>query len=226
MIQFKNIHKSFGLTEVIHDLNLTIKSGELIALIGPSGVGKSTLLHLLIGALKPDNGNITIDNIDVTSLSGDNLQLLRRSMGMVFQDCKLLPQKTVFENVAFALEVCGSEPSDIETKVPTALQRIGISSIAHKFPHELSGGEQQKVAIARALVHEPSLVIADELTGNLDPHSAAEIAEILQQLHHDGLTILIATHDKDLVNTLKPRVILLKNGDITKDVQQSGFLSF
>jgi len=226
MIKFDKVHKGFGLTEIISGIDLTILSGELVAIIGPSGVGKTTLLHLLIGALKPDSGTITIDNVDISRLKGDNLQLLRRSMGMVFQDCKLLPQKTVWENVAFALEVCGSDSSTVESKVPLALERVGLKKSEHKFPHQLSGGEQQKVAIARALVHEPALLIADELTGNLDPPSTNEIIKILQQLHADGLTIVLATHSKKLVNALSPRVILLRNGNVDKDIKQSGFLDF
>jgi cell division transport system ATP-binding protein len=224
MIRFQNIAKYYGLRTLFEKLNIEISSGEMVALIGDSGVGKSTLIHMLLGAEIPNKGVVEIDGFDVSALGRRERQMLRRSIGFIFQDFKLLPQKTVFENVAFAMEVCGNSNDEIETRVPLVLRIVGLSHCEHRFPHQLSGGENQRVAIARALVHKPRLLVADEPTGNLDPPNALEIGKILERINQeDETTVIIATHDRDLVNYLKPRVIALKNGIVVSDKKRGQF---
>ncbi len=214
MIQFSEVTKSFGLQTVLNNLSYRLKQGECLVITGSSGVGKTTLISLLIGAEKPDGGQILIDNIRVEDLSDSEMQMYRRRIGVVFQDFKLLKKKTVFENTAFALEACEIEEESIERKVGEILQRVGLSAMAHKFPHQLSGGERQRTAIARALVHSPKLLVADEPTGNLDPENTREIARLLKKLHQeDGLTLLITTHDPIFLEEIAPcRVVQLEQG--------------
>ncbi len=226
MLRFRNISKNFGKKPLFKNLSFDIKSGELVALIGSSGVGKSTLLHMLLGEEKPDTGSVEIDGYDILQLRRPELQLMRRSMGVIFQDYKLLQQKTIFENVAFAMEVCGNSDAEIEQRVPELLKKVHLSDCEHKFPNQLSGGEKQRVAIARALVHEPRLLVADEPTGNLDPENGKEIGKILHQLNtEDNITIIIATHDPDLVNRIRPRVLYFENGEILSDDENGRFIS-
>jgi len=227
VIQFEKIQKYFGNRALFDDFSLTIESGEFVALTGPSGVGKSTLIHLLMGSSRPDGGKILIDNFDVSVLKKSEIQMLRRSMGIIFQDFKLLRQKTVFENIAFALEVCDASDAEIELRVPEVLAKVNLTGFEHTFPETLSGGERQRVAIARALAHRPKLILADEPTGNLDPANAREIGNVLRTLNEeDGLTVVLATHDKDLVNLLRPRVVLLQNGEIVRDEKNGEFFEF
>lgn len=224
MIAFQKISKDFGAKKVFNKLDLTIESGELVTLVGASGVGKTTLVHMLMGAEKPDEGKITIDGYNIAELSRHDLQLMRRHMGVIFQDFKLLPKKTIFENVAFALEACGKNNAQIEKEVPKVLNKVGLLGSESKFPNELSGGERQRVAIARALVHNPSLLIADEPTGNLDPENTMEIAKILKNINEkEKITVIIATHDKHFVDFLRPRVIHLGEKGILRD-EQNGIL--
>ncbi len=227
VIQLEKIQKHFGHRTLFDNFSLTIESGELVALTGPSGVGKSTLIHLLLGSERLDGGKITIDNFDISGMKKSEIQILRRSIGVIFQDFKLLRQKTVFENIAFALEVCDATDHEIEIRVPEVLEKVNLRGFEHKFPETLSGGERQRVAIARALAHRPRLILADEPTGNLDPRNAQEIGEVLKNLNEkDGLTLLLATHDRDLVNFLRPRVLLIQNGEITRDEKQGKFFEF
>jgi len=227
VISFQNIKKYFGHRTLFENLSFEINGGELVALTGPSGVGKSTLISLLIGAEKPDGGKILIDGIELSRLSPNEIQMLRRSIGIIFQDFKLLRRKTVFENIAFAMEANDATDDEIENRVPELLKKVNLSGFENKFPETLSGGESQRVAIARALAHRPKLILADEPTGNLDPKNAHEIGEILKNLNEtDGLTILLATHDKDLVDFLRPRVLLFQNGEIIRDEKNSEFLPF
>lgn len=218
MIQFKNIHKEYSARTLFQDLSFDVKGGELVAIVGLSGVGKSTLIHMLFGAETPDTGSVEIDGFDISELRPSELQLLRRSIGVIFQDFKLLSKKTVFENIAFAMEACGYSDEEIETRVPEMLHKVNMQRSEHKFPHQLSGGERQRVSIARALAHKPSLLVADEPTGNLDPKNAHDVGQVLKKLNEeDGMTIIIATHDKDLVDSLTPRVIRLENGKVKSD---------
>lgn len=224
MILFEHIEKSFGLRQLFENITLRIDGGEMVAIIGSSGVGKSTLVHMLLGTQKPDKGRVEIDGFSLADLSAHEKQFLRRSMGMIFQDFKLLRQKTVFENVAFAMEMCGESDDEIEHRVPEILRKVHLQGFEHKFPQQLSGGEKQRVAIARALIHRPSLLIADEPTGNLDPLNALEIGEILKELNEkEKMTILITTHDRELVDFLRPRVVLLEAGQIISDEKHGTF---
>lgn len=224
MIRFQGIQKHFGHRRVLDRIDFTVERGELVAIVGHTGTGKSTLIHMLIGAERPSAGTVEIDGFQISELKTAQKQLLRRSIGMIFQDFKLLRNRTVFENVAFAMEVCGETNEEIEARVPEVLRKVNLIEMENRFPNQLSGGEKQRVAIARALVHNPRLLVADEPTGNLDPETTHEIAAILKKLNQDdGITILLGTHDKELVNTLKPRVLVLKNGVISSDLPHSGY---
>lgn len=223
MIVFENVTKKYGKTAVLDKVNLTIENGEFVSLIGPSGAGKSTFVYTLIGAEKIDSGSIMVDGYTVNTMKDRAIQFYRRRIGVVFQDYKLLPQKNVYENVAFALEVCGFERQDIKKRVPEVLDIVGLKSKTKQFPHQLSGGERQRVAIARALVHNPGLIVADEPTGNLDPKTAQEIIELLLKINAEGTTILLTTHNKDLVNFLKRRVVTLEDGKVANDRKGAGY---
>ena len=202
---------------MLERINFDISPGELVAILGTSGAGKSSVFNLLIGDKKPSSGAIMLDDIKLNAISYNNLQRYRQQIGIIFQDFRLLPEKTVFENIAFALEVCGQEEL-IAQKVPELIKLVKLSGKEKSFPKELSGGECQRVAIARALVHDPKILIADEPTGNLDPRNSFEIADLLLQLNREkGLTILFATHDPILIKRLHPRLMLLENGKLTVD---------
>jgi len=217
MIEFKEVTKKYGKTAVLDKLNLEIEQGEFVSVIGPSGAGKSTLIYVLIGAERIQHGNIVVDGYTVNKMKDKALQYYRRRVGVVFQDYKLLQQKNVYENVAFALEVCGFEKAEIKKRVPEVLAVVGLSKQQKQFPHQLSGGERQRCAIARALVHGPGLVVADEPTGNLDPKTAREIVDLLVKINEEGTTVILTTHNKDLVNKLKRRVVTLEDGKVISD---------
>ena len=220
MLEFQNISLSLQKKEVLKNINFTIIPGEMVALLGASGTGKTSIFRLLLGELKPTLGSIRLDNVSLEKLSFSNLQKYRRQIGVIFQDFQLLPQKTVFENVAFALEVCGEEKS-ISQKVSELLKLVGLWDKKNQFPNSLSGGEKQRTAIARALVHNPKMLIADEATGNLDPRNSKEIALLFQKLHIEkGITILFATHDPILIQELNPRVIRLEGGCVLFDKKE------
>lgn len=215
MIAFHNVLKRFGLRTVLNNISFDLKAQELVILTGPSGAGKSTIVNLLIGADKPDTGTVEVDGFIVNEMDSDTLQLYRRRVGVVYQDYKLLPKKTVFENVAFAMEVCDEPEEAIHRRVPEVLEKVGLLPYQDKYPEQLSGGEKQRLAIARALVHNPRLLIADEPTGNLDEDNAIAILELLRRLHEEGATILITTHDPVVKTHLEGRTLHLSNGYIT-----------
>ncbi len=198
MIQFDSIYFASPEQSILEDFNLTINPHEFIVVNGPSGVGKSTLLQLLVGSLTPDSGNIFVDGVNIHSLSAENLQIYRRSLGMIWQDFRLFPEKTVFENVAMTLEVLDYSPIEIYKEVPDILDKLRLSDKIDYKASRLSGGEKQRVAIARALVHKPNLVIADEPTGNLDPHSTSDILRILSEINAAPSTIIMVTHEQKL----------------------------
>jgi cell division transport system ATP-binding protein len=217
MLSFENVALSRQKTVVLEDISFVITPGEIVAILGASGAGKSSIFRLLIGEMSPTLGSIRLDDFLLRDLSSSSLQLYRRQIGVIFQDFRLLPQKTVFENIAFALQVCGEE-SLIMDRVPELIDLVGLKDQAHRFPRELSGGEKQRVAIARALVHDPKILLADEPTGNLDPKNSREIGEIFKKLSQEkGLTLLFATHDPLLVQKLNPRVIRLEKGKVQFD---------
>jgi len=217
MLKFQKVNLVLDKKNVLQNLNFEVSPGEIVAILGTSGAGKSSIFQLLTGEKKPTNGSIQLDNFQLESLSSRNLQKYRRQIGVVFQNFCLLPQKTVRENISFALEICGEE-SLIPKRVPALLELVGLTDRENAFPEKLSGGERQRVAIARALAHAPKILIADEPTGNLDPGNAREIAELFRKLHAaKKCMILVATHDPVLVKTLRPRVLRLENGKILED---------
>ena len=202
----------------LHDINISIDSGEFVSFIGHSGAGKSSILQMMTGAIKPEiGGEVWIEDIRVDKIKPEYLPFLRRRIGVVFQDYKLLSNRTVFENVAIAMEVAGATKKDIQRDVPKLLDLVGISNKATHYPNELSGGEKQRVSIARALSHNPILLIADEPTGNLDKVNAYEIITLLLKINNSGTTVLLATHDQEIIDKLKKRVVTMQNGKVVMD---------
>ena len=218
MIEFRNVSKKYDTgTEAIHNVNFKINKGEFAFLVGSSGSGKSTIIKLILKEEEPTSGNIIINGKDTTFLKPSKVPYLRRSMGIVFQDFRLLPDKTVYENVAFAMYVVKATPKHIRRQVPMVLSLVGLANKAKVYPNELSGGEQQRVALARAIVNNPSMLIADEPTGNLDPNTAWDIMELLNDINLRGTTVVVATHAKDIVDKMNKRVIRISNGNIIRD---------
>lgn len=224
MIKFDHVTKTYP-KEVIalHDIDFSIQDGEFISIVGRSGAGKSTLLKLLIREEKPTYGSVVIDDVDISTIDPSDLPYLRRKIGVVFQDIKLLPTRTAYENVAFAMEVGGDPKEVIKNEVPKILDLVGLASRSDAFPTQLSGGEGQRIAIARALAHRPVLFLADEPTGNLDEINAMEILEILKRINETGTTVVLATHARELVNRIKKRVIVLEKGEIASDIPQGKY---
>ena len=224
MIEFKNVSKTYSTgTEAVHNANFKIEKGDFCFLVGASGSGKSTLIKLILKEEEPTEGNIIINGKDTTFLKPKRVPYLRRSMGVVFQDFRLLQDKTVYENVAFAMNIVKATPRHIRRQVPMVLSLVGLSGKAKMYPDELSGGEQQRVALARALVNNPSMIIADEPTGNLDPETAWEIMNLLNEINMRGTTLVIATHAKDIVDKMKKRVIEIEKGIIIRDDKKGGY---
>lgn len=219
MIRFEHVTKTYKTNVGLDDVSVHIKKGDFVFLVGPSGAGKSTFIKLILKEINADEGSILVDGQEVTQLSNREIPQYRRKLGTVFQDFRLLPKKTVFENVAFAMEVVHKTPRQIRKQVPQILSLVGISDKAHKYPEELSAGEQQRVAIARAIVNNPTVLIADEPTGNLDPDTAWEIMDLLDQINLRGTTIVMVTHAKDIVDRMKKRVIAIEAGRVVRDEQ-------
>lgn len=218
MIEFQNVGKTYRHDVVaLKDINIKIEKGEFVFLVGPSGAGKSTFIKLLLHEEKATTGKITMNDQDITAISNRNIPLLRRSIGVIFQDFRLLPNKTVYENVAFAMEIVEARSRDIRRQVPMVLGLVGLSDKAKKYPNELSGGEKQRVSIARSIINNPSIVIADEPTGNLDPDTAWEIMRVLRHINQRGTTIIMATHAKDIVDVMEQRVIAIEKGTVIRD---------
>jgi len=222
--EIKTIVRIEGVTKVFNGgyaaldgIDLEIQNGEFISLVGQSGAGKSTLLKLIYAEEMPTEGKVYFNEKDLSEISRRKLPYHRRNIGTVFQDFKLLPQKTAYENVAYALEVCGAPKEDILEDVPQILDIVGLGEKMHKFPRELSGGEQQKVVLARALIHKPLMIVADEPTGNLDPVSSVEIVQLLLKINNLGTTVILASHDRDIVNKAAKRVIVLEKGKVICD---------
>ncbi len=224
LIRMKNVKKKYknGVT-AIYDLDLRIKKGEFVFVIGSTGCGKSTLIKMLYREEKPTSGQIIVGGIDVGKLRNSKVYKLRRKLGVVFQDFKLLPKKTVYENVAFSLEIFGLPKDEIYSKVVKVLDLVGLKNKAKNYPNQLSGGEQQRVAIARAIVNGPKLLICDEPTGNLDEVTSMEIMNVLEAINQMGTTIIMVTHDTEIVNKMKKRVILLDTGRVLKDYKEGTY---
>ncbi len=223
MIKFENVQKFYGPSKALNNINIHINHGEFISLVGMSGAGKSTLMKLIIGEEKLDGGRILIDDIDMASVRQKDLPYLRRKIGIVFQDIKLLPKRTAYENVAFAMEVSGHRKEKIAVDVPKILELVGLMHKRDNFPNEMSGGEKQRVAIARSLAHRPVLLLADEPTGNLDAINAAEVLDLLLKINRLGTTVILATHASDLVNKIKKRVITIEGGQVTMEQEQGKY---
>jgi len=225
MIKFQKVTKIYPpKTIALKDVSFEVEKNEFVAIVGRSGAGKTTLLRLLLGEEKPTRGKVFFDGEEVSSLRSSEIPYIRRRIGAVFQDYKLLASKTTYENVAYVLEVMGVPESQILRDVPQALEIVGLSHRAFNFPAELSGGEKQRVAIARALIHRPDVILADEPTGNLDPYNTSEIINLLLKIHQLGTTIILATHDKEIINSLNKRVITLEDGRIVKDEKKGKFI--
>lgn len=210
-------------TVALEGVDLEIQKGEFVFVVGPSGAGKSTVIKLLLHEEIPTEGRVCIEDCCVNELTQKELPYLRRNMGVVFQDFRLLPNKTVYENVAFAMEVVGESKRKMRRVIPAVLSMVGLAHKARAKPNELSGGEQQRVALARALVNNPPLLVADEPTGNLDPQTAAEIMDLLDQINRRGTTVVIATHAKDLVDAMKKRVVTIEDGRVTRDEERGAY---
>ena len=225
LIRISDVQKTYKTgTVALYDFNLSIKKGEFVFVIGASGSGKSTLIKMLYREEKPDKGSIIIGGINVAKLRNRKVYALRRKLGVVFQDFKLLPKLTVYENVAFAMEVIGAKKDITRIKVLKALEEVGLKNKVHNYPDQLSGGEQQRVAIARAIVNDPKLLLCDEPTGNLDPERSMEIMKVLENINKSrGTTIIMATHDKEIVNKMKKQVITLKDGHLVNFKQKGTY---
>lgn len=225
MISFQSVYKIYNShSTALEDITFRINPGEFVILVGRSGAGKTTAINLLIGVEKPTRGRIFFGQYEVNKLEDDELPYFRRHIGVVFQDFRLLPNKNAFENVAFAMEVAGQPQSEIKEMVPQVLEMVGLSDKLKNFPHELSGGEKQRVAIARAMVNRPEVIIADEPTGNLDPFHSAEIIGLLSKINELGTTLILATHEKDIVNDLGKRVLTLDKGRIIRDEEKGKYI--
>jgi cell division transport system ATP-binding protein len=225
MIIFQNVTKTYNHNVVAVDkINFKIQPGEFVSIVGLSGAGKSTVIKLLIGEEKPTKGQIFFGSYEVNKLKSSELPEFRRHIGVIFQDFRLLAKKTAFENVAFALEVEGRPQKEINELVPQVLDLVGLKDKMFNFPAELSGGEKQRVAIARAMINRPEVLVADEPTGNLDPFNTWEVIKLLTKINELGSTIILATHSKEIVNTLGRRVITLENGKIVRDEENGRFM--
>lgn len=216
----KKYHRS---TTALRGINLSVNQGEFVYIVGPSGAGKSSFIKLLYREEKLTSGALKVGKFDLNKMKKKDVPILRRSIGVVFQDYKLLPQRTVYENVAFAMQVIGERPKNIKRRVPEVLELVGLKHKMRSFPDQLSGGEQQRVAIARAIVNNPKLLIADEPTGNLDPEISMEIMQVLERINFQGTTILMATHNSQIVNTFRHRVIAIENGKIVRDEEEGEY---
>jgi len=224
MIVFEDVVKIYD-PDVVGLQNFTchIGKGEFVFLVGPSGSGKSTLIKLVLKELRPDSGRILVAGRNLGTLRGSKVPLLRRNIGCVFQDFKLLPNKTVYENVAYALEVVGENRRSIRRKVPEIINLVGLKDKMNNLPHEISGGEQQRVSVARAFVNHPPLLMADEPTGNIDPETSVGIMQLLVRINRTGTTVLIATHDREMVNRMRRRVLQLEGGQLMRDEHRGSY---
>ncbi len=224
MIEFKKVTKIYDNNVIaLSNVDITIEKGEFVFLVGPSGAGKSTFIKILLKEVEPTTGTVVLNNTDITKLKRNQTPYFRRKIGVVFQDFRLIDTLNVYENVAFALRVTECSPRDIRKRVPLVLALVGLSKKHMAYPHEISGGEQQRVSLARAIVNNPTLLIADEPTGNLDPETALEIMDILNDINKAGTTILMATHAKNIVDSMKKRVIAIEKGVLARDEQRGRY---
>ena len=218
MIRLKDVEMEYDNgTRAIKGITLTIEDGEFVFLVGPSGSGKSTIIKLLPGEVIPTAGRVMVNGFSMSRVSGRQIPYMRRTIGVIFQDFRLIPKKTVFDNLSLAMRAVGATPRDIRTRIPYVLELVGLKGMEDRYPDELSGGEQQRVAIARALVNNPSTIVADEPTGNLDPNRSLEIMTLLERINALGTTVVVVTHERDLVNHFDKRVIMIDHGQVNGD---------
>ncbi len=224
MIEFHSICFTYpNGVQALKDVDLYVEKGEFVFLVGSTGSGKSSILKMIYREIIPTSGDIYVNDRDITDMKRSQVPEFRRTLGVVFQDFKLIPYKTVYENIAYALEVTGVKSKDIKPKVEKALELVNLSDKAKRFPHEISGGEQQRTSIARAIVGNPIILVADEPTGNLDPESSWDIMELLDKINKNGTTIIMATHNRDIVDVMKKRVILVDSGQIVSDKEKGEY---
>jgi len=221
VIYFNNVSKIYRDAVALDDVTVTIEAGEFVSLVGHSGAGKTTLTKMIVADENPSNGTVFFESINVHKLKNKDLTKLRRRIGVVFQDFKLLPNKTAYENIAFAMEAVGKTDAEIASDVPHVLELVDLSHRLHHFPKQLSGGEQQRLAIARAIINQPELIIADEPTGNLDPINTHEIVQILKKINDLGTTVILATHNRGVIESIGKRVITMENGKIIRDTKHT-----
>ena len=225
MIYFDKVSKIYSPSSIaLEDVSFSVEQGEFVSIVGQSGAGKTTLLKLLLAEEKPSSGNIFFDSLDVNSLPRRDLYKLRKRIGVVFQDFRLLPTKTAYENIAFAMQAAGKTEEEIKEHVPQVLEVVNLIEKSFHFPNELSGGERQRVAIARAIIDRPDVIIADEPTGNLDPINAREIIELIKKVHELGTTVILTTHNKDIINSLGKRVVTLEDGRLLRDDKKGRYV--
>ena len=218
MIRLKDVEKTYeNGTEALQGISFTIEDGEFVFLVGPSGSGKSTIIKLLTGEVIPTAGRVMGNGFSLSRISDRQIPYMRRTIGVIFQDFRLIPKKTVFDNLSLAMRAVGATPRDIRTRIPYVLELVGLKGMEDRYPDELSGGEQQRVAIARALVNNPSTIVADEPTGNLDPNRSLEIMTLLERINALGTTVVVVTHERDLVNHFDKRVIMIDHGQVNGD---------
>lgn len=218
MIRLKDVEKTYeNGTKALQGISFTIEDGEFVFLVGPSGSGKSTIIKLLTGEVIPTAGRVMINGFSMSRISDRQIPYMRRTIGVIFQDFRLIPKKTVFDNLSLAMRAVGATPRDIRTRIPYVLELVGLKGMENRYPDELSGGEQQRVAIARALVNNPSTIVADEPTGNLDPNRSLEIMTLLERINALGTTVVVVTHERDLVNHFDKRVIMIDHGQVNGD---------
>ena len=218
MIRLKDVEKTYeNGTEALQGISFTIEDGEFVFLVGPSGSGKSTIIKLLTGEVIPTAGRVMVNGFSMSRISDRQIPYMRRTIGVIFQDFRLIPKKTVFDNLSLAMRAVGATPRDIRTRIPYVLELVGLKGMEDRYPDELSGCEQQRVAIARALVNNPSTIVADEPTGNLDPNRSLEIMTLLERINALGTTVVVVTHERDLVNHFDKRVIMIDHGQVNGD---------
>ncbi len=218
MIRFIDIHKEYDNgTKALKGINMRIDDGEFVFLVGPSGSGKSTIMKLITGEIAPTQGKLMVNGYSLNNISPRQIPMMRRTLGIVFQDFRLIEKKTVYQNLSFAMRAIGASSRELKRRIPYVLRLVGLEEKADRYPSQLSGGEQQRVAIARALVNNPNMIIADEPTGNLDPNRSLEIMMLLERINELGTTVLVVTHEKNLVNRFTKRVIAIENGRIIND---------
>ncbi|NCU28841.1 MAG: cell division ATP-binding protein FtsE [Candidatus Moranbacteria bacterium] len=224
MIYFNNVTKKYSDNVCLEDINITISQGEFVSIVGHSGAGKTTLTKLILAEEDPSQGSIFFDSTDITKLTTKELTKLRRKIGTVFQDFRLLPNKTVYENIAFAMEAVDKDEEEIREDVPRVLELVGLKGKENNFPHQLSGGEKQRLAIARAIITQPDIIIADEPTGNLDPINTNDVVNLLKKINELGTTVILTTHNRTVIDQVKKRVITLENGRVVRDDKDGKYM--